>query len=285
MHKSRAVVITGCSSGIGHCLAQGLRARGYRVIATARKPEDAERLDQEGLEGLHLDLRDSDSIRSAVATVLERTGGNVYGLINNGAYGQPGAVEDLSREVLRQQFETNLFGTQELTNAILPAMRARNKGRIVQISSILGIVTFAYRGAYTASKFALEALSDTMRLELRGSGIHVSLVEPGPIVSRFRDNALAAFRENIDLEHSTHRELYRAVLKRLEGRAGRTPFTLPPEAVLKRVVHALEAPRPKIRYPVTTPTYVFGYFRRLLPARWLDRVVFAVGDRPDSESG
>jgi NAD(P)-dependent dehydrogenase (short-subunit alcohol dehydrogenase family) len=285
MHKSRAVLITGCSSGIGHRLAQGLKARGYRVIATARKPEDAERLDREGLEGLHLDLRDSESIRSAVATVLERTGGNVYGLVNNGAYGQPGAVEDLSREVLRQQFETNLFGTQELTNAILPAMRARNEGRIVQISSILGIVTFAYRGAYNASKFALEALSDTMRLELRGSGIHVSLVEPGPIVSRFRDNALAAFRENIDVEHSIHRDLYRAVLKRLEGRAGRTPFTLPPEAVLKRVIHALEAPRPKIRYPVTTPTYVFGYLRRLLPAGWLDRIVYTAGDRPDDKPG
>jgi NAD(P)-dependent dehydrogenase (short-subunit alcohol dehydrogenase family) len=285
MHKSRAVLITGCSSGIGHRLAQGLKARGYRVIATARKPEDAERLDREGLEGLHLDLRDSESIRSAVATVLERTGENVYGLVNNGAYGQPGAVEDLSREVLRQQFETNLFGTQELTNAILPAMRARNEGRIVQISSILGIVTFAYRGAYNASKFALEALSDTMRLELRGSGIHVSLVEPGPIVSRFRDNALAAFRENIDVEHSIHRDLYRAVLKRLEGRAGRTPFTLPPEAVLKRVIHALEAPRPKIRYPVTTPTYVFGYLRRLLPAGWLDRIVYTAGDRPDDKPG
>jgi NAD(P)-dependent dehydrogenase (short-subunit alcohol dehydrogenase family) len=285
MHKSRAVLITGCSSGIGHRLAQGLKARGYRVIATARKPADAERLDREGLEGLHLDLRDSESIRSAVATVLERTGENVYGLVNNGAYGQPGAVEDLSREVLRQQFETNLFGTQELTNAILPAMRARNEGRIVQISSILGIVTFAYRGAYNASKFALEALSDTMRLELRGSGIHVSLVEPGPIVSRFRDNALAAFRENIDVEHSIHRDLYRAVLKRLEGRAGRTPFTLPPEAVLKRVIHALEAPRPKIRYPVTTPTYVFGYLRRLLPAGWLDRIVYTAGDRPDDKPG
>jgi NAD(P)-dependent dehydrogenase (short-subunit alcohol dehydrogenase family) len=284
MHNSRVVLITGCSSGIGHCLAQGLKARGYRVVATARRQEDVDRLNQEGLETLPLDLRDSDSIHSAVQAVLERCDGRLYALVNNGAYGQPGAVEDLSREVLRQQFETNLFGTQELTNALLPAMRARKEGRIIQISSILGIVPFAYRGAYNASKFALEALSDTMRLELRGSGIHVSLVEPGPVVSRFRDNALAAFRANIDLERSAHRRLYHGVLKRLEGRAGRTPFTAPPEAVLKRVVHALESPRPKIRYPVTAPTYVFGVLRRLLPASWLDRIVYAAGDRPDEEA-
>jgi len=182
-----------------------------------------------------------------------------------------------------EQFETNLFGTQELTNAVLPVMRAQGEGRIVQISSILGLVALAYRGAYSASKFALEALSDTMRLELRGTGIHVSLVEPGPIVSHFRENALAAFRAHIDLEHSAHRDLYRAVLNRLEGNAGRMPFTLPPEAVLKRVVHALESSRPKIRYPVTTPTYLFGYLRRLLPARWLDGIAYAAGDRPDKD--
>lgn len=282
MTDKRTVLITGCSSGIGRCVAQGLYTRGYRVIATARKPADVDALHREGLESLALDLRDSTSIKSAVATVLERTDGQLYALVNNGAYGQPGAVEDLSREVLRDQFETNLFGTQELTNAVLPVMRAQGQGRIVQISSILGIVPFAYRGAYNASKFALEALSDTMRLELRGSGIYVSLVEPGPIVSHFRENALAAFRANIDLEHSAHRDLYRAVLKRLEGRAGRMPFTLPPEAVLKRVVHALESTRPKIRYPVTLPTYLFSVLRRLLPASWLDRIAYAAGDRPDT---
>ena len=226
-------------------------------------------------------LRDSTSIRAAVDAALERSGGALYGLVNNGAYGQPGAVEDLSREVLREQFETNLFGTQELTNLVLPAMRAHGEGRIVQISSILGLVPLAYRGAYSASKFALEALSDTMRLELRGSGIHVSLVEPGPIVSRFRENALDAFRSHIDLENSAHRDLYRAVLNRLEGNAGRMPFTLPPEAVLKRVIHALNSAHPKIRYPVTTPTYLFAFLRRLLPARWLDAIAYAAGDRPE----
>jgi NAD(P)-dependent dehydrogenase (short-subunit alcohol dehydrogenase family) len=284
MNSKRSVLITGCSSGIGRCLAQGLSRRGFHVIATARKAADVDALHREGLDSLPLDLQDSASIRSAVDSALQRSGGALYGLVNNGAYGQPGAVEDLTREVLREQFETNLFGTQELTNAVLPNMRAQGEGRIIQISSILGLVALAYRGAYSASKFALEALSDTMRLELRGSGIHVSLVEPGPIVSHFRENALTAFRANIDLEHSAHRGLYHAVLNRLEGSAGRMPFTLPPEAVLKRVIHALESDRPKIRYPVTTPTYAFGFLRRLLPARWLDGIAYAAGDRPEKDS-
>lgn len=273
--ESKSVLITGCSTGIGNCLAHGLRERGYRVFASARKEADVAALSAAGFASLPLDLDSSGSIRAAVETVLERTQGRLYALINNGAYGQPGAVEDLSRATLRAQFETNLFGTQELTNLIIPAMRAQGEGRIIQMSSILGIVCFAYRGAYNATKFALEALSDTLRLELRDTNIHVSLIEPGPIESRFRANAYAAYQRNIDREHSAHREYYARVEQRLAG-SRPLPFTLPPEAVLKKVIHALEARRPKARYGVTFPTHLFAVLRRLLPARVLDRILSAV---------
>jgi NAD(P)-dependent dehydrogenase (short-subunit alcohol dehydrogenase family) len=273
----RAVLITGCSTGIGHALAHGLKKRGFRVIASARNPADVERLRGEGLESLALDLDSSASIAAAVDETLKRTRGRLYALVNNGAYGQPGAVEDLSRAALRAQFETNLFGTQELTNRVLPAMRAANEGRIVHISSLLGIVCLAYRGAYNASKFALEALSDTMRLELRGTGIRVVLVEPGPITSRFRANAFAAYRRNIDKSMSAHREYYERVERRLGGEKP-LPFTLPPEAVLGKVIHALEARRPKLRYPVTFPSHLFTWLRRLLPGRALDYVLARVSN-------
>lgn len=269
----KSVLITGCSSGIGRCVAQGLRERGYRVFATARKADDVRSLTEAGFEALLLDLDDSASIEVAVGKVLERTGGRLYALFNNGAYGQPGAVEDLSREVLRAQFETNLFGWHELTRRLLPAMRHRGEGRIIQNSSVLGLVVLPYRGAYNASKFALEGLSDTLRLELAGSGIHVSLIEPGPVQSRFRANAHRAFLANIDAEHSVHRENYRAMERRFEKEGPAVPFTLPPEAVLKRVIHALESPRPRPRYYVTFPTYLFGFLRRLLSSRQLDRVL------------
>lgn len=273
---TRSVLITGCSSGIGYCLAQGLKARGYRVLATARKPADVDRLRAEGLESLQLDLDDSGSIGSAVDEVLRRTGGRLYALINNGAYGQPGAVEDLSRDALRKQFETNLFGWHEITARVLPSMRAAGGGRIVQISSLLGLVALAYRGAYTATKFAIEGLSDTLRLELRDTDIHVVLVEPGPIASRFRDNAFAAFLENIAWEKSAHRARYEKMIVRLKGKQGPLPFTLPPEAVLKKVLAALDAKRPRTRYYVTAPTWFFAILRRLLPYRALDRVLAKV---------
>jgi short-subunit dehydrogenase len=279
---TRAVLITGCSSGIGRALALGLQDRGYRVFATARAESDVTALAGAGLESLPLDLADSTSIGRAVDTVLDCTGGRLYGLINNGAYGQPGAVEDLSRAVLREQFETNLFGTHELTCRVLPAMRQAGAGRIVQISSVLGIVCLTYRGAYNASKFALEGLSDTLRLELRGTGIFVALVEPGPVRSRFRENAYAAFKRNIDAEHSPHRAVYRAVESRLES-LDDVPFTLGPEAVLKAVSHALESRRPRARYPVTVPTRFFAVLKRLLPTAWLDHALYAIGDSSTSD--
>ena len=271
--QERTILISGCSSGIGRCAAEGLRARGWRVFATARQPADVARLQAAGLESLLLDLSDSASIQTAVATVLERSGGRLDALFNNAAYGQPGAVEDLSRAALREQFEVNLFGTQELSNQVIPVLRRQGHGRIVYNSSVLGLVAFAYRGAYVASKFALEGLADTLRQELRGTGIHVCLIEPGPILSRFRDNAHAAYQRHIDATHSAHREQYAAMEARLLKEGPAAPFTLPPEAVLKRLIHAVESTRPQARYFVTAPTYLFALLRRLLPTSALDRLL------------
>ena len=273
----KSILITGCSSGIGLCVAEGLKDRGYRVFATARRERDVEKLTADGFESLQLDLADSASIRAAVNETLSRTGGTLDALFNNGAYGQPGAVEDLSREVLRTQFETNLFGWHELTNLVLPVMRRQGHGRIIQNSSVLGFVALRYRGAYNASKYALEGLSDTLRLELAGTNIHVSLVEPGPVTSRFRENAFRAYKENIDPTHSAHREKYLAMETRLQTQGPVVPFTLPPGAVLKKVIHALESKRPRARYYVTFPTYLFGTLKRLLSTRALDRLLNKVG--------
>lgn len=275
MQDNKSILITGCSSGIGLCVAQGLHARGYRVFATARKAADVARLQDMGLTSYRLDLDDSSSIQGAVAAVLQETGGTLYALFNNGAYGQAGAVEDLRREVLRTQFETNVFGWLELTNTILPVMRAQGYGRIILNSSVLGLVAMPYRGAYNATKFAIEGLTDTLRLELTQSSshIHVSLIEPGPIVSKFRQNALLALQRNIDIEHSVHRDLYQRVIQRLNKPGPAAPFTEPPEAVLKRVLHALESPRPKTRYYVTIPTYLFAFLRCVLPQRMLDNLL------------
>lgn len=275
--NNKTILITGCSTGIGYCVAHGLKVLGWRVFATARQPADVQRLQAEGLESLPLDLRDSESIRTAVAAILAQTDGQLEALFNNGAYGQAGAVEDLSREALREQFETNVFGMQELTNQIVPIMRRQGGGRILYTSSVLGLVAFPYRGAYVASKFALEGLADTLRLELAGTGIHVCLIEPGPILSKFRDNAHVAYRRYIQAETSLHREQYAAMEARLLKKGPAAPFTLPPEAVLKRVIHALESRRPRARYYVTVPTYLFAALRRLLPTRALDTVLRRAG--------
>jgi NAD(P)-dependent dehydrogenase (short-subunit alcohol dehydrogenase family) len=274
-NRDRCVLVTGCSSGIGLCLARGLHERGYRVFATARNPDDVRQLAEQGLEALALDLDSSASIEQTADEILRRTGGRLYALINNAGFGVAGAVEDLPRDALRAQFETNVFGAQELTNRLLPIMRQAGEGRIVQISSLLGIVCLAYRGAYNASKFALEALSDTMRLELRGTNIHVVLIEPGPITSDFRSNAAATYRKWINRDRSAHRAHYAAVEARL-GRDERGRFELPPQAVLGKVIRALESRRPRTRYPVTLPSHLARWFRRLLPDRMLDIVAAAV---------
>ena len=269
--ETPAILITGCSSGIGLACARGLERRGgWQVIASARKAEDVERLRGEGLTAVRLDLDDPESIADGLAETLALTGGRLDALFNNGAYGQPGAVEDLTRDTLRAQLETNLLGWHDLTCRVIPLMRAQGAGRIVQNSSVLGFITLPYRGAYVASKFALEGLTDTLRLELAGSGIQVSLIEPGPILSRFRENAHAAFRARVDAAASPHREAYERAEARLAKEGPAQPFTLPPEAVLAKLIHAIESPRPRPRYYVTFPTHLFGFLRRVLSTRAMD---------------
>jgi NAD(P)-dependent dehydrogenase (short-subunit alcohol dehydrogenase family) len=270
MIQEPVVAVTGCSSGIGEAIAAGLHQRGYRVLATARREADRQRLNEAGLEALPLELADEASVAACAEAIAGRAEGRLLGLVNNAAYGQPGAVEDLGRDVLRRQLEVNLLGTHDLSVRVIPAMRRQGFGRIINMSSVLGLVALRYRGAYNTSKFALEGLTDTLRQELAGSGLHASLIEPGPITSRFRENALAAFEANIDVANSAHRETYeQEVAARLAG-SGEAPGTLPPEAVLAKTIKALEAPRPRARYYVTYPTYLLAGLKWALPTRWLD---------------
>lgn len=273
MKTAKIILITGCSSGIGYDTAVALKKRGYTVIATARQTDDVARLAELGFHSLQLDLADSVSIQQAVKQMLDITGGRCDALFNNGAFGQAGAVEDLTRMVLREQFESNFFGTHELTNLILPIMRQQGHGRIIYNSSVLGLVAMRYRGAYNASKFALEGLADTLRLELHGTGIQISLIEPGPILTNFRKNSFALFKKNINAEQSVHKTAYQVMEQRLQTEGAAVMFTLPASAVTEKVIHALEAKRAKIRYFVTFPTYLFATLRRLLPAGWLDALV------------
>lgn len=266
------ILITGCSSGIGLVAARVLFQRGYNVVATVRN-NDAKALEQLGIKVVLLDLDDSLSIQHAFDATMHHFDNHIDALFNNAAYGQPGAIEDLSRETLRQQFETNVFGTQELTNLVITQMRKQGKGRIIYNSSILGFIALAYRGAYNASKYALEGIADTLRLELHGSGINVSLIEPGPITSQFRANAYLKYQQNINKQHSPHRQAYEAMENRLTKPGPAAPFTLPPKAVVDKLIHALEAKRPKIRYRVTFPSTLFTILKRLLPQQALDWVL------------
>ncbi|MCK5813496.1 MAG: SDR family NAD(P)-dependent oxidoreductase [Cocleimonas sp.] len=272
------VLVTGCSSGIGYCVAKGLKERGYNVYTTVRKKEDMERLISEGFKCLLLDYADSESVQDLANELMLLIGCDLYAVFHNGAYGQAGAVEDLSRETIEKQFAANVFGWMELNNRLIIMMRQNNRGRIIFNSSVLGLISLPYRGAYNASKYAIEGFADTLRLELRKTGIKISLIEPGPIKSKFRANSLVALKENIDIEGSVHRDLYKKSIARLEKKGASVPFTLPAEAVLKKVIHALESPNPKARYYVTFPTHLFGTLRRLLPTKWLDKLLSKVGE-------
>ena len=272
----RNVLITGCSSGIGYCVAKGLKARGYNVFASARKAEDVARLEAEGFKTLLLDLADPESVQDAVYELMLRTNSELYAVFHNGAYGQAGALEDITRATLEKQFATNVFGWHQLTNMLLPLMRQRNEGRIIYNSSLLGYIALPFRGAYNASKYAIEGLADTLRLELADTDIKLSLIEPGPIESRFRANALQSLQDNVDIEKSPHRDKYQATIRRLSKPGPAAPFTLPPEAVLQKVIHALESANPKPRYRVTFPAHLFWSLRRLLPTRLLDKVLLKV---------
>ncbi len=280
------ILITGCSSGIGYHVAKGLRDNSaksnngkdakkdtYVVYTTARKASDVKKLESEGFHCLQLDYADSASVQQCADQLQELIGDDLYAVFHNGAYGQPGAVEDLSRGTLEKQFAANVFGWIELNNRLIPQMRANNQGRIIFNSSVLGLVSLPFRGAYNASKYAIEGFADTLRLELSDTNIKVSLIEPGPIESRFRSNALQALKDNVDMVNSPHKQRYEETIKRLAKEGHTDSFTLSPEAVLERVQWCLEKTNPKPHYYVTKPTYIMGYLKRLLPTTLMDKFI------------
>ena len=274
MSHDRSILITGCSSGIGHDAAHGLKARGWRVFATCRQQADCDRLQAEGLESFRLDLADEGSVAGAVDEALARTGGTLDALFNNGAFACPGAVEDLPRGALAEIFETNVFGTHDLTRRVIPVMRAQGHGRIVTCSSVLGLVGARWRGAYVATKFALEGLTDVLRIEMRDTPLKIVRIEPGPIGTKIRQNSIPHFEAWVNWEASPRAERYRASLRpRLYESRGPDPFQLAPAAVTAKLIRALESPWPRARYYVTTPTYLMGALRRVLPARALDWLI------------
>ena len=270
----KSILITGCSSGIGHDAAHGLKRAGWRVFATCRKQSDCERLRGEGLESFPLDYDDTDSITAAVEEALSRTGGTLDAVFNNGAFACPGAVEDLPTDALRAIFQTNLFGYHDLTRRVIPVMRAQGHGRVVNCSSVLGLVGIRWRGAYVATKFAMEGLTDVLRLEMRDTNLKFILIEPGPVTSLIRQNAIPHFERWIDWKASPRRAQYETgLVKRLYEDSGPDRFELPASAVTAKLIRALEAPNPKARYYVTTPTHAMGIARRILPPGLLDWVL------------
>jgi NAD(P)-dependent dehydrogenase (short-subunit alcohol dehydrogenase family) len=277
MTDRRSIIVTGCSSGIGAWCARALASDGWRVFATVRRVEDLGPLESDGIEAFLMDYTKPDTIYSLVEQVLSRTGGRLDALFNNGAYGQAGAVEDLPVEALRLQLETNVIGWHDLTRQVIPAMRAQGHGRIVQCSSILGIVPYRWRGAYNASKFALEGLTLTMRMELAGSGIEVSLIEPGPITSRFTANAVAYVERFIDLKGSVHAKEYERQMRRLKGESGPARGKLEPDAVYAALKRALTERKPKPHYIVTQPAKQGALLKKLLPAALFYRIIGRLG--------
>lgn len=267
----KTILITGCSSGIGYATAHLLRQDGWRVYSSCRCQEDVARLRAEGFHCVQLDITDDTQIQSAIETVVTEFG-HLDALFCNAGYGQTGAAEDLNRAALLEQFNTNVFGTWQCINAAMKIFRRQQHGRILVNSSILGYAAMPWRSAYNSSKFALEGLCDTLRLETHASGIYVSLLEPGPIATRFRPNALVKFKEYIDVEHSAHREAYLAQLNRLQANNPVAPFTLTAEQCASVCARALNARKPKARYPVTVPAHLFWYLKKFLPISWLDQL-------------
>ena len=272
--NKRSVLITGCSSGIGWATAAEMAARNWRIFATARNSEDMQRIEEEGWNAVTLDVSSSDSIAQAVATVLDATDGALDGVVNNAGFGMPGAIEDLSREAMQRQFEVNLFGALELTNLLLPALRKGPQGRVVYISSLVGRMSLPFMGIYSASKFALEAVADAQRIELSMTPVRVVLIAPGPIGTLFSSTCATEGKSRLDLHRSRFSTAYERYFKqRRGGGMSEDRFRLPPEAVAKKVAHALISDRPKVRYLVTLPTYLADFLVRFVPVRWRDSVM------------
>lgn len=254
----KSIFITGCSSGIGFLSANALKNRGYRVIVSCRKIQAVERLNGLGFETVLLDLDDPLSVEQAAAQVLALTNNNLYALFNNAGFGVYGKLTTISRQQLEQQFSTNFFAVHQLTQLLLPAIKAQGGGRIIQTSSIVGFIATPGRGAYSASKYALEAWSDVMRLELSDCNVKVCLIEPGPLTTNFKTNVLQTEQQ-----------------RKVENPPIAKRFTLPPEAILPKLFHALESRSPKVRYRVTLVTQLAAIAKRILPDKLMDKILIS----------
>lgn len=273
----KTILITGCSSGIGYDTAHFLHKNGYSVFATARQDDDVKRLRDEGLNAHQLDVTDTDSIEKALTWMLDQTRGEIYALFNNAGYGQPGALEDISSDALRAQFETNVIGLHELTRRVIPIMLKQGYGRILQHSSVLGLISLRFRGAYNASKYAIEGLCDTLRLELRDTNIHVITLNTGPVRSKFRDNAIKMFDQYVDSKQSRFQDAYEQEVRgRKESKEKKDPFTKNSDVVIDKVILGLEKSTPSPRYHITTATHILGVLKRLLPTSWLDAILIKI---------
>ena len=268
--KKQSILITGCSTGIGLETALLLKEKGLLVFATARKKEDVQKLKQLGLNSFLLDVTKKETITTTLNEILKITNDTLDIVFNNAGFGQPGAIEDLPTNILRKQFETNVFGLHELTLQILPIMKAQGYGKIIQHSSVLGFVSLKLRGAYNASKYAIEGLTDTLRLELKNTNISVSLLNTGPVISEFRNNAKQKLKENIDCENSRFKQSYN---KSLEANKSDVPFTLEANAVANIVLKIINSKAPKPRYYITKATYILGFAKRILSTSNLDKIL------------
>jgi NAD(P)-dependent dehydrogenase (short-subunit alcohol dehydrogenase family) len=273
MQPQPVIIITGCSTGIGLETANYLSERFVTVYPTARNPKDVEMLRTLGFDAMQLDVTKPEQIRSVIETVLAKEG-QIDIWFNNAGYGQVGAIEDIHTEVLREQFETNVFGLHECTRQILPIMQEQGYGKIIQHSSVLGITSLFGRGAYNASKYAIEGLTDTLRLELQDTEIYPVLLNTGPVTSRFRETAIKMLEQNVDIEHSRYREGYRS---RIAGTSKKVPFNEEAEAVASVVHTIILAQKPQPRYYITKATYLLGYAKRVLSTAWLDKLLLKIG--------
>lgn len=273
--KEKTAMVTGAGGGIGRATAQALAARGWRVFPTARSQEDLEALRAEGFRPVALDLADEESVASAAKEVLELAPEGLGAIVNNAGYGVPGAVEDLPRAAWRKQFETNVFGTFDLTRRLAGTFRKQGWGRIVLVSSVVARVSVPFLGVYSASKAAMEAAGDAMRAELAAAGVAVSIVEPGPIATGFRRRCVREGRGALEADESFFRAQYAKELAS-EVRTFKRPtdvFRAGPEAVAKVIVHALEAKRPRIRYPVTGAAWLGVLADSFFPAWFIDQLM------------
>ena len=268
----KSILITGCSSGIGLDCAKTLHAHGWTGFASCRQQKDCDRLKMMGIEAPRLDHADPVSSTETIQYILTKTNGKLDAVFNNGAFAVPGAVEDLPTDALRSIYETNLFGYHEVIRQVIPIMRAQGKGKILNCSSVLGFVAMPWRGAYNSTKFALEGLTDTLRIEMRNTNINVILIEPGPIGTKIRENSIPHFERWVDWENSPRKKQYETdLIKRLyQPKNKPDTFELPVSAVTKVVMKALESHHPKPRYYVTIPTHFMGFLRRILSTRSLD---------------